>query len=115
VVRDETGSPIPGVTIAVRDEGSNRQIMEFTDVNGAVSMASLNDGIYRVDVTLDSFGTARIEHLQLKASEVTHASVALRLNTMGTIIVGAVAPDPMSLENGISTTFSQDFINKLPR
>lgn len=116
VVRDEDGSPIPGVTIAVRDEASKREIAAVTDVNGAFNIASLDDGRYRVEVTLEGFKPARMEHLQLKASEVTHASVALRLNaTTTTIIVGAIAPDPMMMmNNGVSTTFSQDFINKLP-
>jgi len=115
VVRGVDGSPIPEVSIAVRDEVSQREITAFTDVNGAVSLASLNDGIYRLDVTLDGFKPVKVEHLHLKASEVTYASVALRLNiTDMSITVGAIAPDPMS-DHSVSTTFSQDFIDKLPR
>jgi len=104
------------VNIEVRDEASKREITAVTDANGAFSIASLNDGLYRVEVTLQGFKPARMEHLQLKASEVTHASVALRLDSTGMITVGVLVMDPMTRSDGISvsTAFSQDFINKLP-
>lgn len=114
VVRDETGVPLPGVTIAVRDEAAKREVTAVTDANGGFNIASLSDGIYRVEVTLPGFKPARMEHLQLKANEVTRASVALSLNsTAFSITVGAIAVDPM-MNSGTSTTFTQDFISKLP-
>lgn len=113
MIRDLYGMPLPGVSIAVRDEASKQEIIVVTDSKGAFHVASLNDGLYRVEVTLAGLKPATIEHLRLKASEVTHASVVLRLEPADTIIVGAIAVDDM---NGIpaSTTFSQDFIDKLP-
>jgi hypothetical protein len=113
VVRDVDDTPIPGVTITVRDEISKREITEFTDVNGAFHIASLNDGLYRVEVSLEGFRPARIERLQLKASEVTRVSVALRTDATY-IIMGAIAPETPMMNIGVSTTFSQDFINKMP-
>jgi hypothetical protein len=114
VVRDEWGTPIPGVTIAVRDEAASRELTAVTDVNGAFNIASLNDGLYRIEVTLVGFRPVTMEHLQLKASEVTHARVALRLDaTTTTITVGAIAADPM-VNDPLTTRFSQDFINKMP-
>jgi hypothetical protein len=82
------------------------------DVNGAFRTASLGDGLYRVDVALEGLTPASIEHLPLKAGEVTHARVAVQFEATSIgIVVGAVAP--VSIESG-STTFTQDFINKLP-
>jgi carboxypeptidase family protein len=113
VVRDEGGAPIPGASIAVRDEVSDRELTAVTDPQGAFTIASLEDGVYRVDVTLAGFKPASIEHLQLKAGEVTNARVALRLDP--TMLMGAVVVVEMeTTTTGISTTFSQDFINKLP-
>lgn len=114
VVRDEGGTPLPGVTVAVRDEAATCEFTAVTDVNGAFNIASLKDGLYRIEVTLAGFRPARMEHLQLKASEVTHASVALRLDATTTITVGAIAEDPMMISDGIGMRFSQDFINKMP-
>jgi hypothetical protein len=89
VVRDRDGHALPGVTIVVRSEESKHQITASTDADGIFSFASLIDGLYRVEMTLEGFKTATMEHLSLNASEVTHATVTL-------------------------TTFTQDFINKLP-
>ena len=114
VVRDVEGIPLPGVSIAVVDEVSKREIHAFTDEKGAFNIASLSDGIYRLEVTLESFRPARVEHLQLKASEVTHANVALRMDPSMMIMVGAIASEPTMNSFGVSTTFSQDFISKMP-
>jgi hypothetical protein len=108
--------PLPGVTIELRDEASNCEataITAVTDVNGAFSIAALNDGSYRVEMTLPGLSSARIEHLQLQAGRVTRANVVLRSTTTETIVVGQVGLDPMSL-TGTSTTFYRDFISKLP-
>ncbi|HEV7766632.1 MAG TPA: carboxypeptidase-like regulatory domain-containing protein [Thermoanaerobaculia bacterium] len=114
VVRERDGSLLPGATVTVRDEKSKREIMTYTDVNGAFRIAGLNDGLYRVDVTLEGFKPATMEHLQLKASEVTHASVTLRLDPALMVTIGIVVDDPMQRNEGLSTTFTQDFINKMP-
>ncbi len=114
VVRDEAGSPIPGVSIVVREEASARVFTAVTDVNGAFSITSLNDGLYRIEVNLAGFRTAKMEHLELKASEVTHASVALRVDSTVTITVGALALDTPMMIDGVGVRYSQDFINKLP-
>lgn len=114
VVRDEAGYPIPGVTIEVRDETATRAFTAVTDVNGAFNITSLDDGLYRVEVTLFGFRQATMEHLQLKASEVTHASVALRVDGTTTITVGMLAAELEMLDGGVGVRVSQDFINKLP-
>jgi hypothetical protein len=114
VVSDGTGNPLPGVTIAVRDEAAEREVTTVTDANGAFNIVSLSEGVYRVEVTLDAFKPATMEHLPLNTGEVTHASVALRIDVTETITVGALAVDPLAKNDGISTTFSQDFINRLP-
>lgn len=117
VIRDEAGAPIPGVIIAVQDEASKCVLTAITDAQGAFNIASLTDGLYRVEATLVGFQPAIVEHLHLKASEVTHANVALRLDDTYMVTVGVLVFDPMTSNHDItvSTTFSQDFINKLPR
>jgi hypothetical protein len=112
VVRQE-GVPLPGVSITVRDEATNREAAVVTDVNGAFTIAALNDGIYRVEVTLGGFIPMRMEHLELKAGEVTHASVALRPDTANSITVGALAP-MFDVNAADKMTISQDFLNRMP-
>jgi hypothetical protein len=113
VVR-ESDTPIPGVTITIRDETTKRQTVVLTDANGAFSTAALTNGTYRVEVTLSGFTPATIEHLELKSGEVTHASITLHaaMATMGEVItVGALAP--IEMEAG-KLTLTQHVLNKLP-
>jgi hypothetical protein len=109
VVVDPAGNPIAGVTIRVWSEVTKREAV--TDAKGAFTIAALNDGIYRVEVTLAGFTPARMDHLELKAGDVTHARVALRIDTSTVIIMGAIAP--MNPAPG-TTTVSQDVLRKLP-
>jgi hypothetical protein len=78
------------------------------------SLAPLSDGTYRVDLTLAGLKPASIKHLELKSSGVMHANVAMRFDPSEQVMVGALAVEPMS-NSSISTTFTQSFIDKLPR
>jgi hypothetical protein len=93
VVRDQSGTPLPGVTITVQNEATKSERTAVTDVKGAFSIAWLNDGIYRIAVTLDGFKPAEVEHLELKASEATHANVSMRVDVSTTITMGGIAPN----------------------
>jgi hypothetical protein len=111
VVRQD-GTALPGVTVTVRDEATNREVRTVTDVNGAFTIPTLHDGIYRVDVILAGFTTATMEHLEIDAGEVIHASVALQLDTTHMITVGALAP--MITPDAGTTTISSELLQKLP-
>ena len=107
------GSPLPGATIVVRDEETKRETTRITDVDGAFNTGSLNDGTYRVDVTLPGLKPARIEHLELRTGETTHARVSMLVETIE-VTVGVLLFDPMWSNTGNSVTYTQDHINRLP-
>jgi hypothetical protein len=111
VVRDRSGTALPSVRISVRDETTNAEVTVVTDATGAFTISGLNGGIYRIEVILAGFTPARIEHLHLKAGEVTRARIALRVDNE-TITVGALAP--MITNDTSTTTLSGDVFNKLP-
>jgi hypothetical protein len=96
----------------VRDEATNREAATVTDVNGVFTIAALNDGIYRVEAMVPGFIPATMEHLELKAGQVIHASVALRPNNVERITVGALAP--MITPDASTTTISSELLRKLP-
>jgi len=105
--------PLPGATVTLHDEASGRAATAVTDNNGAFTITALTDGTYRVEVTLSGLKPAAIEHLELKSSVITHAKVTMRVDAEQ-IVVGAIAVEPFSADS-ISTTFTQTFIDKLPR
>jgi hypothetical protein len=111
IVRQDR-TALPGVTVIVRDEATNRDVATVTDVNGSFTIAALNDGIYRVEAILTGFTPATMEHLQIKSGEVIHASVHLRLNMTETVTVGALAP--MITPDTSKTTISEYELRKLP-
>jgi hypothetical protein len=114
VVRDEAGAPLPGVSIVLKDEAVQHEITVVTNANGAFTLPSVPDGFYRVEVSLEGFRPAVLEHLLLKQNEVTQARVSLRLDDTG-VVMGIIAVDPMKVTpDGPSTTFTQELINKLP-
>jgi hypothetical protein len=112
VVRYDANTPLPGVTITIRDEVSGRVLTTITDVTGVFKITSLNEGLYAIEMTLAGFRSAKVEHLQLKSSEVTHADVALRMDPAITITVGELAIVPQ--HDGLTTRFTKDFIDKMP-
>ena len=111
-VVDLTDVALPGVKVVLRDEVTKREVTAITDNQGAFTIAALNDGVYRMEVRLDGLQPAVIEHLVLKQNEITHARIAMRIDPKAMVVMGAIAVEPMT--DGVSTTFSQDLINKLP-
>jgi len=106
------GNPLPGATVKVRSETGIAELTTVSDATGAFTVASIDDGLYRVEVTLAGFNPAAIEHLQLDGNEVTKAQFSMQLAEMQT--VGIIAVDPQLRNEPLTTTFTQDFINKLP-
>lgn len=114
VVQDETGQPLPGVFVSLRNQ-AGQELLGFTDERGTFRIPDLTAGTYRVEVSLAGLEPVVMERLALKEREATHAKITLRagrlsFETVGEIIVdvGSAAGEPMS------TTFPQDFIDKMP-
>jgi hypothetical protein len=117
-VRDRDGFVIPGARIVVRDEASKREAETITDADGAFSIPSLCDGVYRVEVGVEGLDSASFAQVRLQADQATHASVVLRPDELLTTTVGVmtnVSSQQLPLDVTVSTTFSQYFINTLPR
>lgn len=112
VARSE-GNPVPGLTVTLRDEGTGEEWTAVTDLNGSFRISGLRAGLYLATAKMAGFESAALPHVALKAGAVTRASATVRIDTGETITVGAAGPDPLSVHE-ISTTFTQDLINKLP-
>lgn len=112
-VRDAEGHDLPGVTVMLWNESTREKISVVSGVNGDFAITPPEDGLYLLDVNLPGFGHAVREHLQLRKTEVTRARVVLRAGLGESITVGGSAIDPIT-ESGVTTTFTQDLVNKLP-
>lgn len=113
-VRDTTGQALPGVTVVLCDEAGQHEITTATNENGAFSIQFPADGAYHIEVILEGFTPAVIDHLVLRQNQLTRAQVALHadLEPLTGVVVSASAP--VVTHDILSTTYPQDFINKLP-
>ena len=113
VVRDETGAPLPGVTVVLRDDVTAFEITTLTNSDGAFAFDSLSEGLYRVEVTLSGFDSTVAERVAMKQDQITRAQVTLSFGTTETILVGAIGLDTSS-NTGLTTTFTEDFLKRIP-
>jgi hypothetical protein len=105
------GNLLPGATVTLRNEATEQVATAVTNKDGVFTFASLSEGSYRVDVTLEGVEPGQIEHLELKSSAVTHANIALHAAALMGVV--AVVPEPVR-HDALSMTFTQSFVDKLP-
>lgn len=110
-VVDHTGTPIPGVTVVLRNETAKSEIAVVSDTNGAFAIGSWTEGLYRVEAQLDGFRPAVAEHVELKQNASTRAHVVLRLDgVLESITVGAMAAEPRPG----TTTITREMLDRIP-
>jgi hypothetical protein len=104
--------PLSGAIVRVVDETSKLEKAVVTDSGGAFSV-DVGDGSHEIHVTLDDHVPATIEHLALSSRELAGAEIALLSEaTIGVIVTAA---EPVRISEPLTTTFSQDFVEKMPR
>ena len=87
LVRDSSGSTIPGVTVTVQNTDTGLERVVFTDSEGAYRAALLPIGTYLIRATLQGFKAAERAGVTLSAGQI--ASVGFEL------AVGAVSETVM--------------------
>jgi hypothetical protein len=112
VVRDsETGSVLPGVTVSLRDEASGRAQESVTDGNGVFSV-ECPSGMCHVEIRLEGFQAAVVDHLEMKQSDMVRADVVLQPSGGG--LIGVITTSEPWMGEGVSTSFPQSLIERLP-
>lgn len=77
-VRDTTGAVIPGATITVINEGTQRTYNATANRQGEYNVPTLPVGIYTVTAAYKGFGTAKVLSIPLNASELHRTDVTLK-------------------------------------
>jgi hypothetical protein len=105
-------APLPGVSVTLRNETTKREVATETDANGIFTVASLDDGLYRMEVKLSGLKPAVVEHMQLKQNQIMRVEVSMQVQAlMGEVITVSTN---VGMRDGPTTTFSQDLVSKLP-
>jgi iron complex outermembrane receptor protein len=121
-VFDPKGVPLPGATVAVREEGTDATQKVNSDGQGKFSFANLPAGKYAIKVDASGFNTAKIVGVAVSAAQPTDVPVTLEMgnaseqitveaNDSGSIAAALAPMDALLDEHSARTEITQAFIN----
>jgi len=85
-IRDDSGSPLPGVTVQVEREGKVI-VTAFSDRDGHYSTAPVPGGVYQVSYRLLNFTTLVKKNIEVQENSSTRMDVVLPLAVSAEIVV----------------------------
>ena len=113
VVSDDSGGPLPGVTVEARGPALQGTKVTVTGTDGAYRLTLLPPGSYVVSASLPQFG--RAEHtLQVLLDRNVTADFRLRATAREEVVVSGEAPAIDSTSTTLGANISQRAIQNLP-
>ena len=111
-VTDESGAPLPGVSVTVSGIGADRT--QFTDATGGFRFLGLDPGGYTVIAELDGFGGIEYPDVVVRLGQNTDVPLTLTAALEETITVTSESPllDERQIRSG--TNVSQVELEKIP-
>jgi outer membrane receptor protein involved in Fe transport len=105
-VSDNSGAPLPGVTVEVRSAQLQGAKTEVTDTKGQFRFSLLPPGTYNLTATLSGFSPVRQTNVQVSLSRVVTLDVRMAAAVTEQITVTAAAPvvDVTSAASGANVT-----------
>ena len=116
VVKDATGSVLPGVTVEASSPALIERVRSVTtDGDGRYQIVNLRPGVYAVDFELPGFNKVRREGLELSASVIASVNVELKVGGLEetiTVVGGAPMVDTKNVTQ--QRTMSREVMDSLP-
>ncbi len=113
-VQDETGAPLPGVTITATSPSLQGSRVGTTDGNGNYRIPLLPPGTYTASYELDGFSTA-VREIKINAGAVQKSDpVTMKVSSVEEEIVVTGELETISKSLTGSATYEQDEVEKLP-
>ena len=111
-VVDESGSPLPGVTVTLSGFGAPRT--QITDATGQFRFLALDPGSYALNAELEGYGKIEYPAVEVRVNRNTTVPLTLTQAVEETITVTSESPllDERKLQQG--TTVSQVELEKIP-
>jgi len=114
-VSDESGAPVAGASVSLRNTATNFERVVQTDMDGRFRGLLLPLGPYKVTVTLSGFGTHVREGLELQVGQAINLPVTLKVSAVQEqIVVTADAPVIETTRAEGSDRIDQKAIEGLP-
>ena len=103
VVTDDQGSPLPGVTITLSPQGSQRlaPVVQVSDANGMFRFVGITPASYELEARLEGFSSVEIPNIRVTSGRTVDLEVTLSSAVEDVITV--TAESPLLDERRIST------------
>src|SRR5919205_459870 len=115
VVSNPNKEVVPGASVTVKNNGTNKEDTATTDDTGRFKVANLQPGNYSVTVNASGFSPMTSENVTVEIGRETSLDVALSVGPVtGQVDVTAEAPVINTTQQDFSTNINQTSINELP-
>ncbi len=81
-IADAQGAALPGVTVSLRNEGTNAQLNTVTNTDGAYVLPFVPIGRYTLTATLTGFSTTRREGIEVRVGDRLRLDLALQVGAL---------------------------------
>jgi len=114
-VRDASGAAIPGVTIKIRDVGTNAAVTVTTSADGLFTAPGLRPVTYDVTAEMQGFKTSTISGLKVDTALVSTADFTLQVGSLSEVVtVTGAAPLIQAEQGALSQTIVGRSISDIP-
>jgi hypothetical protein len=114
-VTDSGGSPLPGVTVTLRDATTNQSRVGNTDGSGEFRLGKVTPGIYELRLELSGFNTYEQKELRLAVGRTAHLAILLWAASVAeTVEVTAQGSALNTSGTSPSTVIDNERIEELP-
>lgn len=115
VVKDQTGAPVAGATVAATNTGTGIVSSAATSAEGLYVIAGLPAGFYDVQASQQGFATVVRSHQELLVGTTVTIDFALKISSVAqTVTVEAVAPDIDATSTQVSAVLHTQQLDDLP-
>jgi hypothetical protein len=116
IVRDTSGSVLPGVTVEARSPALVGVSTALTDAQGIYRFPALAPGLYEVTATLAGFGPRKVAGIQLLLGQILKVDLSLAVAGLAeTVQVVATSPVIDVRQNAASAVITAEVIDRFPR
>ena len=81
-IADAQGAAMPGVTVSLRNEGTNAQLNTVTNTDGNYVLPFVSIGRYTLTASLSGFSTTKRENIEVRVGDRLRLDLALQLGSL---------------------------------
>ncbi|HJZ76960.1 MAG TPA: TonB-dependent receptor [Vicinamibacterales bacterium] len=114
-ILDETGAPLPGVTITATSPALQRAQTAVTDTQGTYRVANLPAGVYRIEYALSGFQTDVRSNFTLAVGFNARVDLTMKLGAVEQLVeVSGQSPIVDVSTSVVSNTFNRTNLDSVP-